>query len=71
MKKSEFNTAEFRVKTPGVRWEDCEIVDTLNDVSRREADERAQDLADLYGVQCRWNWKGGNNGHYFGGGHDR
>jgi hypothetical protein len=67
MKKSEFNTAEFRVKTPGVRWEECEVVDTLEDARRCEADERAQDLADLYGEEVRWNWVGGSNGHYFGG----
>jgi len=71
MSKSEFNTIEFRVKKTGVRWEDCEIVDTLNDSTRREADERARVLADLYGLPIRWNWKGGRNCYFFGGRHDR
>ena len=62
-----YSIAEFKVKRPGVDWEDCEIVETIYSTTRALADEHARKLAALHNAQVRWNWKGGNNGHYTGG----
>ena len=59
--------AEFRMFIPGLRWEDTPIMDTLKDTTRREADNRAIEIAKYSGKQVRWNWKGLSQGHYFGG----
>jgi len=64
--KSEFINAEFKLKNPDLPWEDCEIIDIINDADRTLCDKRAKELSDYYGVEVRWNWIGGNNGHYMG-----
>lgn len=75
-----YTTAEFRIKLPGVIWEDSPIyktihIETTNGrgiASRRKHaqeyfDLQAQVIAKKTKTQVRWNWKGGDGGHYTGG----
>jgi hypothetical protein len=59
--------AQFKVETPGVKWEDTPVDDEKACSSSEEANEHALRIANKRQREVRWNWTGTTQGHYIGG----